>query len=252
MHIHRRIEIKDLHAETLDGKQILKGVNLKVSQGSIHAIMGPNGGGKSTLTSVLMGSPDYKITQGHIFVNGEDVTTLSPNERSLKGLFVGFQYPVEVTGVNFVSFLRLCVNEKRTHAGLLPYSPIVFRKLLQTQASLLGLPSLTDRMLNSGFSGGEKKKLEILQMAMLQDPYAILDEPDSGLDVDAMRYISQALQTMEHNYGLVLITHYPKILHYIKPDYVHIFVDGRIVRTGDATLATEIEQKGYEQYKSAN
>jgi Fe-S cluster assembly ATP-binding protein len=255
--------INNLHVETIEGKKILEGVSLAIKKGEIHAIMGPNGGGKSTLAQVLMGHPGYVITKGTIHLNGVDIAFLSPDLRAKHGLFLGFQYPVEVSGVNFSSFLRMAINENqelRSTPRVLPtsrgrknqgkkVSPIAFRNLLEEQAKpLMFREDIGKRSLNEGFSGGEKKKAEILQMALLRPDFAILDEPDSGLDVDALKYIAKTLTSLDFLYGLVLITHYQRILQYIKPDFVHILVQGNIVKSGDYTLAKEIEEKGYEGY----
>lgn len=247
--------IKNLHVGTVDGKQILNGISLTINKGEIHAIMGPNGGGKSTLAQVLMGHPGYVVTKGSILLNGADITALSPDKRALLGLFLGFQYPVEVTGVNFGNFLRTALNEqiiaKHTDASSKPkkISPIKFRNELAESAKMLGFSDeLAKRSLNQGFSGGEKKKAEILQLTMLKPDFAVLDEPDSGLDVDALRYIAKRITTLDYPFGLILITHYQRILHYIKPDFVHIVVQGKIVKSGKAALAKEIEDNGYEQF----
>ena len=243
-----KLVIKNLHAGTIDGKEILHGVTLTVNKGEIHAIMGPNGGGKSTLAQVLMGHPGYLITKGTITVNDVDVTKLSPDLRAKQGLFLGFQYPVEVAGVNFSSFLRMAINEN-LQSGTKKISPIVFRNQLAENAKKLAFhEDIASRSLNEGFSGGEKKKAEILQLAVLKPEFAILDEPDSGLDVDALKYISQMLTTLDYTFGMILITHYQRILHYIKPDFVHIMVKGKLVKSGKASLAKEVEEKGYEQY----
>ena len=240
--------IKNVHAGTVEGKKILNGVNLTIKKGEIHAIMGPNGGGKSTLAQVLMGHPHYVITEGTITLNGTDITTLAPDQRAKAGLFLGFQYPVEVTGVNYASFLRMAINENKK-TGEKKLSPIAFRNQLKEGAEQLAFQDdLTKRSLNEGFSGGEKKKAEILQMAMLKPAFAVLDEPDSGLDVDALKYIAKAINALDYKLGLVLITHYQRILHYIKPDFVHVMIKGKIAKSGDHVLAKEIEESGYETY----
>lgn len=245
----RELEIRNLHASTIDGKEILKGIDLTIHQWEIHAIMGANGGGKSTLAQVLAGHPGYIITKGQIILNGVDITHMTPDEKAIQGLFIGFQYPVEVAGVNFSQFLRFAVNEKAQKKGEKRVSPFVFRKELSDMAQKLAMnEDLTKRMLNEGFSGGEKKKLEVIQLALLKPSFAVLDEPDSGLDVDALKYIAEAIQSMEQNFGLLLITHYQRILKYIKPDIVHILLDGKIVKTGDYKLAKEIEKHGYARY----
>jgi len=240
--------ISDLFVETSDGKKILRGVSLRVKRGEIHAIMGPNGSGKSTLAAALMGHPGYKITAGKIILEGKEISKLLVNERAKLGLFLGFQYPVEVAGVNFASFLRMAVNEKLPEGKKI--SPIGFRNELGEQAKKLALADdMAKRSLNEGFSGGEKKKSEILQMTILKPKFAILDEPDSGLDVDALKYIAKTVNDQEDSPGMLLITHYQRILHYIKPDKVHILVKGKIVKSGGAELALSIEKEGYEKYQ---
>lgn len=244
------LKIKNLHAKTIDGKEILHGVDLEVKQGEIHAIMGPNGGGKSTLAQVMMGHPGYLVTNGSIFLNSTDITNLPPNVRSKNGLFLGFQYPVEISGVNFASFLRMAVNENLPK-GDKKISPIAIRNLLNEKSKSLALKDdLTKRSLNEGFSGGEKKKAEVMQLSILKPDFAVLDEPDSGLDVDALKYIAQAITDLKHPLGLVIITHYQRILKYIKPNFVHIMIKGKLAKSGTAKLAKEIESKGYEQYLS--
>lgn len=245
----RQLEIKDLYVSTTEGKEILHGINLTIRQWEVHAIMGQNGGGKSTLAQAIAGHPGYVITKGQILLNGVDITNMTPEEKAIEGLFLGFQHPMEVPGVNFSQFLRQAVNERAAKKGEKKISPIAFRKELERVAKLLSMnDDLTQRMLNEGFSGGEKKKLEVIQLALLKPCFAILDEPDSGLDVDALRYICDAIQTMDNNFGLLLITHYNRILHYIKPDIVHILLDGKIVKTGDYKLAQEVEKYGYNRY----
>lgn len=245
----RQLEIKNLHVSTTDGKEILRGIDLVVRQWEVHAIMGSNGGGKSTLAQAIAGHPGYVITKGAILLNGVDITHMTPEEKAMEGLFLGFQYPIEIAGVNFSQFLRQAVNQKAEKKGEKRMSPIAFRNELARVAKLLSMnEDLTQRMLNEGFSGGEKKKLEIIQLALLKPCFAILDEPDSGLDVDALRYICEAIQTMEHNFGLLIITHYQRILHHIKPDIVHILLDGKIIKTGDYKLAEEVEKHGYAHY----
>jgi Fe-S cluster assembly ATP-binding protein len=240
--------ITDLKVALDDGREILRGLSLTIKKGEVHAVMGPNGGGKSTLAQALMGHPRYKITQGSIVLNGTDITALSPDLRAKAGLFLGFQYPVEVEGVNFAKFLRMAVNELKP-VGTKKLSPIAFRNALEVEAGTLGFSdALAKRALNQGFSGGEKKKAEIMQMAMLRPEFAILDEPDSGLDVDALRYISKSINALDYPIGLLLITHYQRILAYIKPDFVHVVVNGRLVQSGDAGLAEQIEQSGYESF----
>lgn len=240
--------IEDLHVQTVEGKQILNGVSLTVKKGEIHAIMGPNGGGKSTLSAALMGHPGYVITKGKVTLNGVDITNLSPDQKAKQGLFLGFQYPVEIAGVNFSSFLRMAMNEKKKE-GEKKISPIAFKNKLLDEAKTLSFrDDITKRSLNEGFSGGEKKKAEILQLAMLKPEFAILDEPDSGLDVDALKYIANKINDLDYELGLILITHYQRILKYIKPHFVHVLVKGKIVKSGNAKLAQLIEQSGYEKY----
>lgn len=260
--MNKSLKITNLHASTSDGKEILHGISLTVKQGEIHAIMGPNGAGKSTLAKVLMGHPDFRITKGKIEINSgstgisnTDLTRLSPDQRAKNGLFLGFQYPTSVPGVNFSSFLRLAVNEFRVNRGKnkknseKKISPLVFRQQLIDHAKKLALPQeITERSLNEEFSGGEKKKAEILQLALLRPDFAFLDEPDSGLDVDALKYIAKTILSLGYPFGLVLITHYQRILRYIKPDFVHIMINGKIIKSGNYKLAKEIEEKGYESY----
>ncbi len=243
------LTITDLHVRIVDGKDILRGVSLTVKKGEIHAIMGPNGGGKSTLAQALMGHPGYEITQGKIELNGTDITVLPPNERGKLGLFLGFQYPVEVAGVNFGNYLRMAINEQKKPDEK-KLSPIAFRNQLAEVAETLGFSDeLAKRALNEGFSGGEKKKAEVLQLSMLKPQFAVLDEPDSGLDVDALQHIAKGINGLDHKMGLVLITHYQRILKHIKPDYVHIIIKGKIVKSGDSKLAEEIETSGYAKFK---
>jgi Fe-S cluster assembly ATP-binding protein len=237
--------IDNLYAKTLDGKEILKGISLIIKQNEIHAIMGPNGGGKSTLAQVIMGNPGFIITKGKILIDRKDVTKLPPNKRALLGLFLGFQYPVEVPGVNFANFLRMAANEKKKKNE--KSSPIAFRNLIAQESKKLAFShDITKRFLNEGFSGGEKKKAEVLQLALLRPDFAILDEPDSGLDVDALKYISKTITGLTFPVGILLITHYQRILHFIKPDFVHILIDGKIVKSGNHLLAKQIEKSGYE------
>ncbi len=241
------LQIDNLQVSTREGKAILHGVSLTVNQGERHVIMGPNGGGKSTLAQILMGHPAYTVTAGTISLDSQDITKLPPDERAKLGLFLGFQYPMEVAGVNFAHFLRMAVNENKS-ADEKQVSPIAFRNQLEPLAKTLGFSKeLAKRSLNHGFSGGEKKKAEILQLAMLRPRFAILDEPDSGLDVDGLRYIAKSIQALDYPLGLLLITHYQRILNYIKPDFVHVMVGGRIVKSGTASLAHEIEKTGYER-----
>ena len=238
-----KLEIKDLHVE-VEGKEILKGISLTIEQGKVHALMGPNGSGKSTLANVLLGHPKYTVTQGKIILNGEDITNLPPNERASKGLFLSFQYPKEISGVTLTNFLRAAYNA--THE---PLSIVDFYKLLQTKMAQLHVDKkFAQRYLNEGFSGGEKKKAEILQMLVLQPTFAILDETDSGLDVDALKIVAEGINTVTcKDRGILLITHYNRILEYITPDIVSILQDGKITKTGGKELAQQIEQKGFKE-----
>lgn len=240
--------IKNIHASIKNGKKILNGVNLTVRQDEVHAIMGPNGSGKSTFSQVLMGHPSYVLEKGKILIDKKDVTKLTPDLKSKEGLFLGFQYPVEVAGVNFGNFLRMSFNEISGKKA----TPIGFRNIVSEKIKPLGFSGdIYKRSLNEGFSGGEKKKAEVLQMTILKPHFAILDEPDSGLDVDALRKIGQTLSDLDFPVGLIIITHYQRILHFIKPDFVHIMVEGKIVKSGDYKLAKEIEEKGYEEFIKA-
>lgn len=241
------LEIKDLHV-SIDGKEILKGLNLKVNKGEIHAIMGPNGAGKSTLAKVLAGHPSYEITQGEIWFLGQNLTELEPEERAHLGLFMSFQYPIEIPGVSNVQFLRLSYNAK-AKANLQPELSVEeFESLLKDKMKMMEIKSeFMERNLNEGFSGGEKKRNEILQMAILNPTLAILDETDSGLDIDAMRIVSKGVnQIMNPDMGLILITHYQRLLDYIKPQFVHVMLDGVITLSADASLALQLEEKGYD------
>ena len=256
------LEIRDLHV-TVEGKEILKGVNLTVLPGETHALMGPNGSGKSTLSYALMGHPKYTIAQGDIVLNGKSLLEMTPDARARAGLFLAMQYPVAVSGVTLHSFLHAATsaargygdkaktaNRGRLNAHLMPLRE--FRKELNTELDMLKIDSaFLRRYLNDGFSGGEKKRIEILQMALLQPQFAILDETDSGLDIDALRIVSEGVNTLkkELNMGLLIITHYQRILNYIHPQVVHIFFDGRIVKSGDAQLVEILEEKGYDWIK---
>ncbi len=241
------LEIKDLHV-SIDGKEILKGLDLKVNKGEVHAIMGPNGAGKSTLAKVLAGHPSYEITQGEIWFLGQNLTELEPEERAHLGLFMSFQYPIEIPGVSNVQFLRLSYNAK-AKANLQPELSVEeFEILLKDKMKMMEIKSeFMERNLNEGFSGGEKKRNEILQMAILNPTLAILDETDSGLDIDAMRIVSKGVnQIMNPEMGLILITHYQRLLDYIKPAFVHVMLDGVITLSGNADLALQLEEKGYD------
>lgn len=244
------LSIKDLHA-TVDGKEILRGINLEIKAGETHAIMGPNGSGKSTLSAVLAGNPAYTVTQGSVTFNGKDLLALKPHERANEGIFLSFQYPVEIPGVSMANFLKAAVNGKRKYQGLDPLSAADFLKLMKEKKQLVEIDSkLTNRAVNEGFSGGEKKKNEIFQMAMLDPCLRILDETDSGLDIDALRIVAQGVTKLKNdNNATVVITHYQRLLDYIVPDYIHILYHGRIVMTADKSLALELEEKGYDWIK---
>jgi Fe-S cluster assembly ATP-binding protein len=246
------LEIRDLHA-TVDGKEILRGINLKINKGEIHAIMGPNGSGKSTLAKILAGHPAYVVTRGEVLYEGRNLLELAPDERAREGVFLAFQYPVEVPGVSNAQFLRLAYNEKRKHRGEEELDPLEFKDLLAERAKVVEMDAgLMSRSVNEGFSGGEKKRNEILQMAVLEPKLAVLDETDSGLDIDALRIVSEGvnkLRTPEN--AVVLVTHYQRLLNYIVPDRVHVLFKGRIVRTGGKELALELEEKGYDWIKEA-
>jgi Fe-S cluster assembly ATP-binding protein len=245
------LSIRNLHA-SIDGAEILRGLDLDLDRGSVHAIMGPNGSGKSTLAHVLMGHPAYEVTEGTVTFNDTDVLDLAPDERSRLGIFLAFQYPSAIPGVTVANFLRMAVNaHRRTDDG--EANPIripEFRKLLQANMEMLKIDrSMTSRYLNDGFSGGEKKRVEILQMALLKPSLAIMDETDSGLDIDALRIVSDGVNQLSGpEMGVLVITHYSRLLRYIKPDVIHVLVDGRIVRTGGAELADELERDGYAPY----
>jgi Fe-S cluster assembly ATP-binding protein len=235
------LEIQDLHAE-VDGKPILKGVDLSVHAGEIHALMGPNGSGKSTLSNVLLGHPKYKVTQGRVLFKGEDVLPLKTWERARKGMFLAFQYPVAVPGVSVANFLRTALKARIGEAAVK-----TFRKLLREKMQLLGMDEkFASRYVNEGFSGGEKKRLEILQLALLDPSFAVLDETDSGLDIDALRTVSEGInRTAGPEKGFLLITHYQRILDYVKPKFVHVLLEGRIAQSGGPELPAELEKKGY-------
>ncbi|MBQ1858708.1 MAG: Fe-S cluster assembly ATPase SufC [Paludibacteraceae bacterium] len=241
------LEIKDLHA-SIGGKEILKGVNLVINEGEVHAIMGPNGAGKSTLSAVLTGNPAYEVTSGEVYLRGQNLLTMEPEMRARAGVFLSFQYPVEIPGVSMTNFMRTALNEKRAYEGKEPLSAKEFLSLMREKKRMLELPDkLNNRSVNEGFSGGEKKKNEIFQMAMLEPCLAILDETDSGLDIDALRIVATGVNKLRRpDNATVVITHYQRLLDYIVPDFVHVLADGKIVKTGDKTLALELEEKGYE------
>ena len=245
------LEIKNLHT-SINGKEILRGLDLTVRPGEIHDIMGPNGSGKSTLSYVLAGHPNYEVTEGTVTFNGKDLLELSPEERSWEGLFLSFQYPIEIPGVSMVNFMRAAMNEHRKYKGVEPISATDFLKLMREKRAVVELDNkLASRSVNEGFSGGEKKRNEIFQMAMLDPRLSILDETDSGLDIDALRVVAGGVNKLRSdNNATIVITHYQRLLEYIKPDYVHILYKGKIVHTGGPELAVELEEKGYDWIKS--
>jgi Fe-S cluster assembly ATP-binding protein len=237
----------------VDGKEILRGIDLTVNRGEVHAIMGPNGSGKSTLAKILAGHPAYVVTEGEVLFEGRNLLELAPDERAREGVFLAFQYPVEVPGVSNAQFLRLAYNEKRKHLGEEELDPLEFKDLLAERAKIVEMdPGLMSRSVNEGFSGGEKKRNEILQMAVLEPKVAVLDETDSGLDIDALRVVSEGVNRLRSpENAVVLVTHYQRLLNYIVPDRVHVLYRGRIVRTGGKELALELEEKGYDWIKEA-
>ncbi len=240
-----------MHA-TINGKEILKGINLVIKTGEVHAIMGPNGSGKSTLSAVLVGNPMYEVTQGEVTFNGKDLLAMPPEDRAHEGLFLSFQYPVEIPGVSMTNFMRAAINEKRKYQGLEPMSAGDFIKLMKEKRKVVELDSkLSNRSVNEGFSGGEKKRNEIFQMAMLEPALSILDETDSGLDVDALRVVAEGVNKLKRpDTSTIVITHYERLLDLIKPDIVHVLYNGRIVKTEGPELAKEIEDKGYDWIKA--
>ncbi len=244
------LEIKNLHAG-IEGKDILKGLNLQINKGEVHAIMGPNGSGKSTLAKVLAGHPSYQVTTGEVLYEGKNLLELDPDERAREGVFMAFQYPIEIPGVSNSQFLRLAYNEKMKHLGEEELDPLEFNDLLKERAKIVEMDSsFFKRSVNEGFSGGEKKRNEILQMAVLEPKLAVLDETDSGLDIDALRIVADGvnkLRTAEN--AIILVTHYQRLLNYIVPDFVHVLYRGRIVRSGGKELALELEEKGYDWIK---
>lgn len=244
------LKVKDLHAE-INGKEILRGLNLEVNEGEVHAIMGPNGSGKSTFSMVLAGNPAYTATGGSVEFCGRDLLELPPDVRSHEGLFLGFQYPVEIPGVSMVNFMRAAVNAKRKYFGEAPMSATEFLKMMREKRAIVDLDNkLASRSVNEGFSGGEKKRNEIFQMAVLEPKLSILDETDSGLDIDALRIVAEGVNKLKTNKNAtIVITHYQRLLDYIKPDFVHILYKGRIVMTGGPDLALELERKGYDWIK---
>jgi len=246
------LEIRNLHAG-IDGKGILKGINLAVNKGEIHAIMGPNGSGKSTLAKVLAGHPQYEVTAGEVLYEGRNLLEMAPDERAREGVFMAFQYPIEVPGVSNAQFLRLAYNEKRKHLGEEELDPLEFKDFLKERAKIVEMDaSFMTRSVNEGFSGGEKKRNEILQMAVLEPKLAVLDETDSGLDIDALRIVANGVNQLHTaNDAIIVVTHYQRLLNYIVPDFVHVLADGRIAREGGKELALELEAKGYDWIKTA-
>lgn len=245
------LKINNLKA-TVEDKQILKGLNLEVKPGEVHAIMGPNGAGKSTLSAIVAGKEDYEITEGEILFEGENIQDLSPEERAHKGIFLSFQYPIEIPGVSVTNFIKTSINETRKAQGLQEMPANEMLKKIREKAELLEIDRMfLSRSLNEGFSGGEKKRNEIFQMAMLEPKLAILDETDSGLDIDALRIVANGVNKLKNqNNAVVVITHYQRLLDYIVPDYVHVLMDGKIVKSGDKNLALELEEKGYDWIKA--
>src|SRR5574344_2211723 len=244
------LEVKNLHA-TIAGKEILKGINLTIKDGETHAIMGPNGSGKSTLSAVLVGNPLYEVTEGEAFFNGKDLLKMKPEDRAHEGLFLSFQYPVEIPGVSMTNFMRAAINEKRKYLGLEPLNAAEFLKLMREKRKIVELDSkLANRSVNEGFSGGEKKRNEIFQMAMLEPKLAILDETDSGLDVDALRIVAEGVNKLKTDEtSCIVITHYERLLEMIKPDVIHVLYKGRLVKTAGPELALEIDKRGYDWIK---
>jgi Fe-S cluster assembly ATP-binding protein len=244
------LEIRDLQAR-VEGKDILRGISLTVRRGEVHAIMGPNGSGKSTLAKVLAGHPSYEVTGGEVLLDGKNLLELEPDERARDGVFLAFQYPVEIPGVSNAQFLRLAYNEKRKHLGEEELDPLEFKDLLKERAKIVEMDAgLMSRSVNEGFSGGEKKRNEILQMAVLEPKLAVLDETDSGLDIDALRIVSEGVNKLRTaDNAIVLVTHYQRLLNYIVPDHVHVLYKGRIVRSGGKELALTLEEKGYDWIK---
>ena len=248
----KMLEINNLHA-AIGGSQILNGLDLAVSTGEVHAIMGPNGSGKSTLAQVVAGHADYEVLQGTVTYKGEDLLEFEPEERARRGIFLGFQYPVEIPGVNNAYLLKAAVNAKRRHNGLEEIDAFEFLQLARQKMSELGMdPAFLNRGVNEGFSGGEKKRNEVLQMAMLEPELAILDETDSGLDIDALKAVAAGVNALrDPSRAIVLVTHYQRLLDYVEPDFVHVLSAGKIVRSGDKSLALDLEEKGYEWVREA-
>lgn len=243
------LEIDNLHCK-IDGKSILKGINLKIKKGEIHAIMGPNGSGKSTLANVISGHEDYEVTKGTIYFDDKEINDLGVDERAHEGIFMSFQYPVEIPGVTVTNFIKTAINETRKSKGLDDMSSSEMLKKIREKANLLDMDSnFLSRSLNEGFSGGEKKRNEILQMSLLEPNFIVMDETDSGLDIDALKIVSNGVNAMRSNErSFLIITHYQRLLNYIKPDFVHVFSDGKIVKSGDWKLALELENDGYAKF----
>ncbi len=252
-HTNKMLEVKNLHAKVED-KDILKGINLSVKAGEVHAIMGPNGSGKSTLSAVIAGNEHYEMTDGEIILDGEDISELAPEERAHKGVFLSFQYPVEIPGVSVTNFMKTAINESRKAQGLEEMPANEMLKSIREKSELLEIDrKFLSRSLNEGFSGGEKKRNEIFQMAMLEPKLAILDETDSGLDIDALRIVANGVNKLKsENNAIIVITHYQRLLDYIVPDFVHVLYKGKIVKSGGKELAYELEEKGYDWIKSEN
>lgn len=244
------LKIKNLHA-SVEGKEILKGIDLEVKAGEIHAIMGPNGSGKSTLASVLVGRDDYEVTKGRVEYMGHDLLEMAPEERAREGVFLAFQYPVEIPGVSSTNFLKTALNQIREHKGLEPLDAVSFLKMMKEKMKLVEIDqSLLSRSLNEGFSGGEKKRNEIFQMAVLEPTLSILDETDSGLDIDALKVVANGVNTLKtKDNATIVVTHYQRLLNYIVPDYVHVLQQGKIVKSGGKELALELEERGYDWLK---
>lgn len=244
------LSIKNLHA-SIEGNEILRGINLEVKAGEVHAIMGPNGSGKSTLASVLAGREEYEVTEGEVIFQGKDLLDLAPEDRAREGVFLAFQYPVEIPGVSSTNFLRTALNQVREYRGLEPLDAVKFLSLMKEKMALVEIDQkLLSRSLNEGFSGGEKKRNEIFQMAMLEPTLSILDETDSGLDIDALRIVSNGVNKLKSDKtATIVVTHYQRLLDYIVPDYVHVLYKGRIVKSGTKELALELEEKGYDWIK---
>lgn len=241
------LKIENLHV-SIGEKEILKGFNLTINQGEIHAIMGPNGTGKSTLASALVGKPDYEVTEGSVYFKGQNLLEMEPEERALAGIFLSFQYPVEIPGVSMINFMKTVLDARKKHLNEEPVSSSDFLAKVKKNSELVGISDkMKGRAVNEGFSGGEKKKNEIFQMAMIEPELAILDELDSGLDIDSLKQIAESLNSLHNDSNsYLIITHYQRLLDYVKPDHVHIMNDGKIVLSGDSSLATELEEKGYE------